>query len=50
MALVDVNPYLLNCVFINNTASQEGGGVYFLADTTNSTMLVLNSSFSMNTA
>ena len=50
VAFVDVEPYLLNCVFTNNTALQEGGGIYFLAETTNSTILVLNSSFNSNIA
>ena len=50
VTFIDVQPYLYNCLFTNNTALLGGGGIYFIADTTNSTLLVLNSSFHRNTA
>ena len=50
IAFIDVEPYLLNCEFTNNTALLNGGAVYFRADTPISSILVLNSSFYNNTA
>ena len=44
LALINVAPYILGCAFINNTAVQ-GGGLYFTSNTTNSSILVINSTF-----
>ena len=49
VAIVDVATYIYGCRFTYNTAIQ-GGGLYFLAQNTNKSVLVMNSSFEYNNA